>query len=544
MKKPLIAFLLFSAFFVNGQSIDSLYNQFLRVKGIKQLGLPNQVSDAGEPIKCGFGTINNVRMNYDKFSATQKKVVAALLGRPASDTSVVTKSGKIRIHFFKSGVNAPVYDINELVKAADSVYNYEVNILGFPPPPGDFGLGGDDLYDIYIENLGYGNYGYTDGDQKLTDSTYACYSAIDNDFEQGFNTHGINAAKVTLAHEFHHAIQMGNYIYRPNDLWYMELTSTSMEEFVFDSVNDYYFYLPTYFRYPHKSLGNLTIDMGYSRVIWNIYLKERFGVGIIKQIWDLIPKERALKAFADVIVKYGSDFKTEFNQFGTWMYYTNFRAVPNKYFKEAASYPLIKYLMSTQFTPPSTLLSVSSEPVSNNFLVFKDNSTTPGDTLVSILSNCNIDGAISSPIKYLDFNYTVSTQKISDRNILNKYYTKYESSNNFILIESNILDNIPIEGFSTAELDYPFPQPFRYSVNPEISFPTKINGTGKAELYIYSAGMKLVYSGAMQIRASDKIYITWNAIDNQNKKLSSGVYIYFVKSGDVINKGKFVIYND
>ena len=135
-------------------------------------------------------------------------------------------------------------------------------------------------------------------------------------------------------------------------------------------------------------------------------------------------------------------------------------------------------------------------------------------------------------------------QNISDRNILGKYYTKYESDNNFLLVESNIFDNVPVEGFSTTDIDYAFPQPFRYSNNSEMNFPTTLNGNGIAELYIYSTSIDLVYSGHKHIVATNKIYITWETLDNKGNKLGTGVYLYVTKSGDNIKKGKFVNYND
>ena len=70
---------------------------------------------------------------------------------------------------------------------------------------------------------------------------------IDNDYAGGYYSTGINGARVTVAHEFHHGIQCGNYspknsssLYRNSDVFYYKLTSTAMEEFVVDVVNDYY----------------------------------------------------------------------------------------------------------------------------------------------------------------------------------------------------------------------------------------------------------------------------------------------------------------
>jgi len=47
-----------------------------------------------------------------------------------------------------------------------------------------------------------------------------------------------------------------------------------MEEFVFDSVNDYYAYMLDYFRNTEKAFP---LQNGYNLAIWNIYLKDVFG---------------------------------------------------------------------------------------------------------------------------------------------------------------------------------------------------------------------------------------------------------------------------
>jgi len=69
---------------------------------------------------------------------------------------------------------------------------------------------------------------------------------IDNDFiGSKYNAKGIQALRVTAAHEFHHAIQYGYGWW--GERYPYELTSTWMEDVVYTDVNDYYQYLPDYF---------------------------------------------------------------------------------------------------------------------------------------------------------------------------------------------------------------------------------------------------------------------------------------------------------
>lgn len=71
---------------------------------------------------------------------------------------------------------------------------------------------------------------------------------IDNSYyESSYYTRGINALKVTLAHEFGHAVQLLSYGLWDEDIWFYEMTSIWLEEAVFDDVNDYYAYIPRFF---------------------------------------------------------------------------------------------------------------------------------------------------------------------------------------------------------------------------------------------------------------------------------------------------------
>lgn len=538
MKKILFLSLLAAfAFKLNAQNLDSLYNEFIKIRLGTDANRNVVTASEEEPVKCGFGIVNEVKLNYDKFDPKQKARLSSLLSRPQTQTSIVSPSGFFRIHYDTNGTNKPGYDLNQLAAAFDSAYKFEVNILGYPPPPKDNGQGGDDKYDVYISNLATSYYGNTYNEDLLTAATYTSYIEMDNDFSSTY-THGIEAARVTAAHELHHAIQMGNYVFNYNvDTFYYEITSTAMEEFVFDDIDDYYGYMRSFFDTVHKTIIN---QNGYNLAIWNIFLKDRFGFDILKRIWELMRTERALYAMRDAIAEYGSTFKAEFNTFGQWLYFTKERAEAGKYFEEAANYPKVK--PTIELTLPQNSMQLSTEPVSTNFLFFY-NSTDKGiDTLITIITNADVTNGVAKPDSLTKLSYAVSTQGGSGfKQIFDGYYSKLETDFPLLLVESNILNKSTGPGHF-ATVDYAFPQPFKYSNDTFIYFPADGVSTN-ADLYIYSVDMNLVFSGSETV---DHNYMTvkWNALDKSGNRLGTGVYFYYVKTDTLNKKGKFVILND
>jgi len=442
MKKTiliLINIILFSVT-LHGQDLNSLFARYVDVK-TNPKGVERWISGMDNSVKCGFNLVNEVRLNYDKFSDEQREVLSSLFQRPQNDTSIISPAGKFKIHFDLTGSEIPKYDINEFALSLDSAYNYEVNIIGFPPAPGDQSEGGDDLYDVYIKNLGGGLYGYTELESPITSTTYTSFTVVDDDYLDYYST-GIDGAKVAGAHEYHHAIQIGNYIYRSSDSFYYEITSTSMEEFVFDDINDYYSYMISYFTAPNKTIS---ANSGYDLTILNLYLKERFGFEIIKRIWELMPLHPALEAISLALEERGSSFISEFNNFGLWTYFTGSRTIENRFFEEAANYPLINPMMSIDLTSDHKSVALSSSPVSNIFLVFNDKVSGNLDNIVSIITNGDVQNGIESINSNIDLEYHLYSSPQSDAaRIAENYYSKIVSSNVELLSELNVFNNNPI----------------------------------------------------------------------------------------------------
>ncbi|MFH1195197.1 MAG: MXAN_6640 family putative metalloprotease [bacterium] len=565
MKKNIAVIILFlSASIQYSQNLDSLFKAFVQLRTESHLTERPARENHDEVMKCSFPLVCAVRLNYNKFSNNQQQILTTLLMRPESDTSIVSPKGLFRIHYrFTDG--APGYNITLLAVAFDSVYNYEINKLGYIAPPDDNGLGGDDLYDVYVYNIG-NTYGWTNPEIFLDDGLWAGHIVLDNDFD-GFYTTGIEAARVTAAHEFHHLVQMGNYILSDKDSFYHEITSVSMEEFVFDAINDYYGYMRAYFNNPSSSISN-TVGFGYDLAIWNIFLKDRFGVDIIKKIWEEMKqlgamneyygKPVALKATEKVLLSISTEstsLKNELNKFGIWAYFTGPRAEAGKNqnaaFEEAEYYPLIRTSYLYEFEPPQKSMMVISEPVSNNFLIFYDYSQSLPDTLVCLITNGNVDGTQANPPVETDFNFTLRSDQPSDfTKITDRFSSKFESANTSLFQQANIFNTFIVSGdFEREAIDYAYPNPFSYkkhldASNVQISIPVEPNINGLTQLQVYTTSMQLVYSERKSIIPGERIIIRWNGLDNSGNKLPTGVYIYVTEAGDEIKTGKIVIYNE
>lgn len=537
-----------------------MYNKFLQVRAPHLAELPQTLARAD--LKCGFEIVTTVKINFNNFSADQQKLLEPLVSRPVLETSMDSPFGIFRIHYDNSGINAPSYisgtvteNVVEVAKALDSTYRFEVTSLGYLPPPSDNGAGGNNLYDVYIQNQPSGLYGYTEPEFKIGPTNWTSFLVIDNNYV-GYYSQGLDGMEVTVAHEFHHGIQVGNYAvlngtspFRSGDVYFYEITSTAMEEFVFDDVNDYYAYMDDYFRSTHISMTN---QNGYNLAIWNIFLEENYGFNILKRQWELVPSLEAILAVNQSLIDENTSFPREFNKFGIWTFFTNFRRVPGKYFDESSNYPLVTPTFNIQF--PSPPPQMRATPVSNNFVKF--NIPANNDTLVAIVTNGDAFEASVNSSQLFNFGYMLYNNPASgERHLTDIYSSDFTADNQNFWSVSEILNNTIVREDTSiispsGSLSYAFPNPFYYGRNyltgSEVYFPADLNVGEQTDFNVYSSGLKLVYTFEKIIEnlPGGQKGVSWNGFGNDGNKLASGVYIYVIKNGDEVVKGKVVIFNE
>ena len=321
------------------------------------------------PLKCGTPAVMDFVINRDKLDPEILHALGVEIeGRPTytEEETYDSPGGQFKIHYTTTGIHAvyhagddrdgdgvPDY-VEDMSLVLDSVHNHIVNTLGYPPPPDDsfYPSGGDEKYDIYISNLLGPYFGLTYPDSLSIDGPGSIratsFIKLENDYQEmsEYRNRPLDAVRVTIAHEYFHAVQFGiDFTETEVDTsvsppfarrYWMEMSAVWMEEEIYDDINDYYFYLDSFFVNPRLSIQqfkNSTDLHPYASVVFPIFLSETFGRDIIRDIWlrcgdmgagphFLVAAELAIDSISG-----GSEgWPSAFRDFALWNYFTGDRA--------------------------------------------------------------------------------------------------------------------------------------------------------------------------------------------------------------------------
>jgi hypothetical protein len=295
-------------------------------------------------LHCLTETVRLFHQNRSVLPKSTQEEVSSFLSSdlPQSYTS---DSGLFQLHYTNSGTDAvpqtdsdnsgvPDY-IEHAADYADSTYAHQVGNIGFTDP-----LIQNQKYQLYFQNLGY--YGYTTTNSN--GSSTEIY--IENDFS-GFASNTdpdgdmLGALKVTIAHEFKHAIQYAaNDWAGESDRW-AEMDATLMEDVTFDNVNDYYNYNTS--SYSIFSSPSTTLYPGsYYHATWALYYMETADIQFWVDVWDIIKQNNSdmIPAMTQVLAQSNRDFETTFTENHLWHYASGTdRSPADRGFEERDYYP-------------------------------------------------------------------------------------------------------------------------------------------------------------------------------------------------------------
>ncbi len=528
---------------------ENLFTQYERARA----GL------SSEPLKCGFPMLAALRVASPQ-NTQEQQLLKLASARPVLPKSYFTTDNRFRIHYATSGEDAvsPVSTnpdgvpdfVYEAAKAAQHAYALLVDTLGMKAHAPDNGVDGAE-FDFYIIDLG-NLYGETRFD--FSTGTGPAYTVIDNDYGPAFYSQGLDGLRVTVAHEFFHAVQL-NYFLRGDDVFFFEISSTWFEDFAYDEVNDYFAYLRRWFRETALPLNTKNGSHEYGSALWLHYLTKRLqSPAVVRVLWERIVQEPALLALKDVLQAspYSLPFNQAVQEFYAWCFFTNYRADSEKYFEEGEDYPSAQFVF-TRAASQHESVPDDVEPLAAKYYRF-------------IRTAQDLQATLQIPVDPGRFGLTaIAVDENEDYTLRTAYgtapaYLAGQARQDTVAI---IVGNggVPSTGGSGSNdfnlqislgtqseledvLGAPFPNPFRPVRDGLLRIPYRINSSTIVESVIFAEDGRVVWNSKSKQRLAVGPYeIVWNGRDNSGQLVPSGVYVLRLLAGDFVASVKFVVIN-
>lgn len=525
---------------------------------IRELFLVGQGLEINEaPGKCATPLVFDIDRQWSRLPLQMRTAIGALLQRPLAQKSRLSPSGRFRIRYDTTTVHQPAmlsggspvpnsYEeyVDSVASVFDQVWVQEIVNLGFGQPPSDGGNGGFGTeYDVYIKDMPTfglpGTFGYTEwtgeaqaeaGDRER----FASFIVIENDF-WGYRTPGLAGMRVTAAHEFHHAIQVGAYgIWKTianSDFYFYEITSTWLEDALFTDVDDYLFDLPQFFQqyktgqisYPFTEYSSGRA--GYERVVWAHFLVRRFGRDIMRQIWEEVRVRPVLRAQNVVLQGSGSSLPSAFGEFTAWNFYTADRADTIRYYPEGRRYPRFAPNITVTHAGGVSMISTSAPPLSSQHYQF----FLQGDTITAIVSNSDFEGAYYNLSQRPVFTLALggADPPGADQHLSNGLTIGFNTSN-YDLWRTLYLGSLTKEDLKTGL--HPFPNPVRLSRSDALYLPVEDVNATSAEVFILSASLDLAMTGRYPVSDFFGTRMVSLPAGVLNSRVSSGIHFVVLKT--------------
>jgi hypothetical protein len=474
------------------------------------------------------------------------------------DESYLSASGKFRIHYTRSGTHAvagsavvgtPAF-VLEAAQSADLVYGIITGDLGFLPPPPD-AIDGPE-HDIYIKNWNGTYYGMTYFDSFQETSVYPGYPSylvVDNDYQEvNYATDGLEALRVTIAHEFFHMVQLayahpGEFDWA-NLNWY-EISSVWMEEVCYPEINDYHAYVEDNFRQVHFPSIDGSSAYSYGHGIFGQILDLEYGVSngkhIMLDIWEHLDGRNAFTNLSNVLSDspWNSSMTEALGKYALYNVFTGQRSIEGQYYPDASELPEIRlssYELPAEISGPpyefelgslQTLYKKFTVPTLSDFVVKGDGlSSTQRVYLTSFKQDETplIKGALS--------NYWIPCEQMysTDYLILPMANGDLEASKSFsVIFEGGVID---LEDMIQAL----WPNPFR-PTDASIHLNMILSEAGPLLLTIYNVRGQQLYR-AREIAQVEGVFEMDLRIP---QALESGIYFLQVRSGKSRMNQKFTV---
>lgn len=352
-----------------------------------------------QPSRSLTPLLNQAKKHWDDLNTDTRDLVSPWLARP-TDATVSFESAwrydtnlpvvnhdttHFRVHFVESGDNASTPEFAQLVgDVLEETYAKQHTDLGYLAVPNDLAAGnngGDARFDVYLTELrGNGLFGYvvsegSSGDPQRPWGAYS-YMVLDNNYLNYGYTDPADPLKVTVAHEYYHAVQNG-YSWQEDNA-FMEQSATWMEDVVYPLIHDNYSYIGEPYA-DENGDGQYTDDLNadgvsndgevvlvdhngngrrddgsqdwpelaldafddvpviqYGRFLWVRYLSEQFDNVLVKSIWELAgsSNQGTYQSIDEALQGRGSSLAIAYQEYSTWAY-------DKALYQDGQNYPLV-----------------------------------------------------------------------------------------------------------------------------------------------------------------------------------------------------------
>ena len=546
----------------------ALIYQVLSVRAPDQL--PAVYRESGERAVCGTPHLVQAMSAAPELSAEFRMRLGKLAQRrPDVQHNLLSPSGRFRVHYDTQGVNAvsPTDDdannipdyIDLTMAVLDSIWVLEIEQLGYNPPPSDNGLGGGDEYDAYVVELNGSYYGFAYPQTAGAITTHS-YLEIDNDFtDPGYKqTRGLDALRVTIAHEFHHAIQFGYYA-KFDGSWWQESTSTWMEEVAYPHIDDYLQYLTYFLSEPQRAFNSGVYRSlhTYGSAIFSYFLDQRYGRALNRQIWEEVGRRESvhLDHFDRVLrqVEPGG-LGVAVGEFAVWNYFTNNRH-RDQFYTEGDKYP----------TVPTRDIAVAAEAVSRDTSLIHATGSVylrlqphlrPGG--VNLFWDAD-QGAWRRHLLLIGPD-SVAVQAVSEPTVQVIDWDRFDE---IVLVASSAeRTGLAYQHFFTAQFDPSltdpgqsaplatllqpnYPNPFRPGQHQhtrlafDLAFPSR-----KTRLALFTANGTLVWEQDLGERRADEHAVLWDGRNAAGHPVASGIYHLLLEADGTAAKRTIAVVRD
>jgi hypothetical protein len=343
---------------------------------LPQMGL---TQDTHTHVKCGFGIHQEPPPQFSIYG-TQQTTRPDYLGRNNRYLVSIDDTYHFLLHYDVTGTHAVPgaqtisTEAPDYIIAAEEALRKAWHILASPdsfgfdiPPMDNVGYPEDPpggAWDIYFSNQNF--YGWTQPEDQVESTQqpndYTGYIEIENDFA-GFLTTGLPAVRVTTAHELFHLFHLG-YAFKTDDLWWYELTASWFEDLTYPEVNDYVYYVESYFEDPRPiNQGGFERLPGYRSAHYGFILSDYEEPALMENIWDIFRSERAYQAIDEGLQSIGSSFLDSYLKFAGWNLATGQNAVNGFGYPDAGVFPEIDFRTDKVLSLPDSLpFSIKTQP--------------------------------------------------------------------------------------------------------------------------------------------------------------------------------------